>query len=586
VNHAAGAIEERVPGHGPTPLGLLLRVNLAQSWRRLQSVRRQSWLLTLVIAAFLAGYLVLAFALFYHGMRFLKSFPGLGGLLTERMLFLLFAFLFGLLLLSNLIIGYSNLFRNRETAFLWSLPIPGEIVFRWKFIESALLASWAFVFLISPLVVAYGLNQRADWHFYLFTPLAVALFVVLPAVAGTWAAIIVARFIDRRSFQVGLLLLIVGLITLTALWLRPVPEAEELTETRIMAVLDRLLVRTQFALFPLLPSYWLAAAVSQWTEGALRGAGFFLLVLLSHVLLFGFLAFTRLGPGFYEGTSRVQSRASAFGHWQWFRRWRARRERFDWPLGWAEHCFGLLRWLRPDVRALLVKDVRTFWRDTSQWGQTLVLFGLLAVYILNLRHFKQQMTIPFWVHLVSFLNLGACSLNLATLTTRFVYPQFSLEGRRLWLVGMAPMGLVEMIKVKYWLATTASLAVTGVLIGLSCHLLELPWERTVYFTAAVTLMTFTLNGLAAGLGALYPNFREDNPSKIVSGFGGTLCLVLSFLYILASVVLLAVGSPWTFRGIASPLTMGGMWAAFAALSISLGWLPLKAGLRRVAEFEI
>ena len=34
--------------------------------------------------------------------------------------------------------------------------------------------------------------------------------------------------------------------------------------------------------------------------------------------------------------------------------------------------------LRGDVRALMVKDVRMFWRDTTQWGQSLVLFGLLG----------------------------------------------------------------------------------------------------------------------------------------------------------------------------------------------------------------
>ena len=39
----------------------------------------------------------------------------------------------------------------------------------------------------------------------------------------------------------------------------------------------------------------------------------------------------------------------------------------------------------------------------------------------------------------------------------------------------------------------------------------------------------------SGLGVLYPNLKEANPNKIVSGFGGTLCLVVSsWLYILAS----------------------------------------------------
>jgi ABC-2 type transport system permease protein len=111
-----------------------------------------------------------------------------------------------------------------------------------------------------------------------------------------------------------------------------------------------------------------------------------------------------------------------------------------------------LAWLRSDTRALIVKDVRMFWRDTAQWGQSVMLFGLLGVYIINLRNFTHQLTSPFWINLVSYLNLLACALNLATVTTRFVFPQFSLEGRRLWIIGMAPMGLGKVVKVKYWLA--------------------------------------------------------------------------------------------------------------------------------------
>jgi ABC-2 type transport system permease protein len=246
------------------------------------------------------------------------------------------------------------------------------------------------------------------------------------------------------------------------------------------------------------------------------------------------------------------------------------------------------RVLRADTRALLVKDIRLFWRDTTQWGQTLVLFGLLGVYILNLRHFSHQLTNPFWIHLVSHLNLGACALNLATLTTRFIYPQFSLEGKRIWIVGMAPVGMVRLVRTKFWLATVGSLGVTLGLILLSCWMLRLPLERMLYFAGAITLMTFTLNGLAVGLGALYPNFREENPGKIVSGFGGTFCLVLSFVYIVASVVLLALGSPWPWMGAAraaaAPTELA--WVAFLALSFGLGWVPLRLGLERVKRFEL
>jgi ABC-2 type transport system permease protein len=569
------------------PLLLLLKVNGLQQWRRLKAVRDQSRLLTTIILVFLSGYVVLSFALFFKGLKFVASFPGLGTVLTERLLYILFAFLFALLLLSNLVISYTNLFRNRETAFLLSMPVSSQTIFRWKFIESTLLASWAFLFLIAPLLAAFGLTRGVPWHFYLITLILIALFIALPGVAGSWFAIQLARYLDRRSFQIAAVISLVLMGILASSWWKTQPATDDLLETRVLEMLDQLLSKTRFAQFPFLPSYWLSTSVIQWGEGVISLAGFFFLVLVSHVSFFGFLAFTRLGKPFYEGVSAVQGRASIWSRWHWrATRTGERAARVQESAGdritLTERVFRRFRLIKPDIRALLLKDARTFWRDTTQWGQSVMLFGLLGVYIINLRHFTHQLSNPFWVNLISYLNLGACSLNLATVTTRFVYPQFSLEGRRLWIIGMAPMGLARVVKTKYWLASISSLIVTLSLISLSTYLLKMPWDRIAFFAAVVSVMTFSLNGLAVGLGVLYPNFKEINPAKIVSGFGGTLCLVLSFLYILASVLLLGFGTTglhpnqiWVFGSV----------VGFTVFSGLIGWVPLKIGLRRLKEFE-
>jgi ABC-2 type transport system permease protein len=560
----------------PAPLWLLVRVNALQSWRRLLSVREQSRLLTGVIALFMAGYLVVSFGLFYHGLRFIAKFPGLGAVLTERLMYGLFAFLFALLLLSNLIIGYTNLFHNRETAFLLTLPVPAKTIFRWKFIESTVLASWAFVFLIAPLLAAFGLLRGVPWHFYLMTLVLIALFIVLPGVLGAVLAIWVGRFLDRRSFQIAMIGTAIVLLAVAAFWWKAQPVDDELLDKRTLEALDLLLAKTRFTMFPFLPSYWLSASVLQWAEGVLRGAAFFMLVLLSYTLFFGGIALTQFGNVFYHTASAVQSRAG--NGWNWFR---ARQNRRPSP-GLLEKIAAKFSWLDRDTRALAVKDLRMFWRDTTQWGQSVMLFGLLGVYIINLRNFTHQLTSPFWVNLVAFLNLGICSLNLASVTTRFVFPQFSLEGRRLWIIGMAPMGMARVVKTKFWLASISSLVVTSGLILLSCYLLKMSWDRVLFFGAVVTVMTFALNGLAIGLGVLYPNLKEASLNKIVSGFGGTLCFVLSSFYILASVLLLVFGAvglhsraSWAAEGI----------TGFVLLSVGIGWLPLRFGLQQLKNFE-
>jgi Kef-type K+ transport system membrane component KefB len=163
-----------------------------------------------------------------------------------------------------------------------------------------------------------------------------------------------------------------------------------------------------------------------------------------------------------------------------------------------------------------------------------------------------------------------------------VFPQFSLEGRRLWIVGMSPMGLRRIVMTKYWLASTLSLVVTLALVTLSCYLLKMPWDDVAFFSAVVAVMTFALNGLAVGLGVLFPNVKETNPNKIVSGFGGTLCFVLSSIYIIAALALLVAGGGGFHSrvGLATACIV-----AFVALSLLIGWLPMRWGLQRLKNFE-
>jgi ABC-2 type transport system permease protein len=193
---------------------------------------------------------------------------------------------------------------------------------------------------------------------------------------------------------------------------------------------------------------------------------------------------------------------------------------------------------------------------------------------------------PFWETMIAYLNLAASALTLSTLTTRFVFPQFSLEGRRLWILGLSPYGLHKVLLQKFWTSCCGSMAITITLMVISSVLLHLPLPRVVFFAVAIGLMSASLSGLAVGLGALFPNFKEDNPSKIVSGFGGTLCLVVSFVYIALFVALAALPDLRQVAKIDMPL--GGMLPHVVAVGLSLAVLlfPLLTATKRVKNLEI
>jgi ABC-2 type transport system permease protein len=78
------------------------------------------------------------------------------------------------------------------------------------------------------------------------------------------------------------------------------------------------------------------------------------------------------------------------------------------------------------------------------------------------------------------------------------------------------------------------------LVLLSDSMLGIPRTLILVHELCCVALCFGLSGIAVGLGARMPDLRESSPAKISSGFGGTLCLVLSSLYIMAVVIVAAV----------------------------------------------
>ena len=559
---------------------LLLWVHWRSLLARLRGMRRESPLLPAVLGAFVLCYLAVGYWLFHSGLNYLLHFPLVGSLLSQRILYLIFGFFFVMLVFSNLIIGYSTLFKSRETTWLLTLPVAHRDIYRWKFLEALVVSSWALVFLSAPMMIAYGRVHEVPASFYAQVAAAYLPFVVLPALAGSWIIVFLVRILARRWVKKAALLLAAGLVLVLIFGIKPVTDADAAAQQDVLSF-DQLLRHTRVSLNPFLPSAWLAQSVLSWSDGIGRQGAFFFLLLLSHALMGLLVGFEWVGRLFYGSWSiALSSRAERFQRDAEAKRAGERRRS---PLEWAT---DLVRPLSPPTAALVLKDVRLFWRDPAQWIQFMIFFGLLCIYVLNLRNVAFNFQNPFWETMISHLNLAASALTLSTLTTRFVFPQFSLEGRRLWILGLAPFGLRKVLLQKFWMSCLGSMAITTSLMLVSSLLLHLPWPRIAFFAAAIALMSATLSGLAVGLGALFPNFKEDNPSKIVSGFGGTLCLVVSFAYIASFVALTAV--PDIRRVAPSSVTLSDSTIHLLAVALSLAVLlfPLMTALRRVKNLEI
>lgn len=546
------------------------------------AVRRESQLKVAVVAgaalALWFGFFVGARTVFHLVDAFGAELLGSRGislveLLLPRMLSVFALLLFVMLAVSSALLAFSSLYRSREVAHLLTTPLPARELFLARLAEVTFLSSWSSAYVGSPVVLAYGLERHAPPIFYLIAAAGFVPFVLIAAALGAAAALLAARLLPRLPR--GLLPAALGAAgALAFVFFRLKLADPSFRDTVDLGLLVNLAGQAEA---PFLPSHWLTAAVVSAAAGAVGEAGFFVLVLLANALLAALVAAALAGrlfePGWAElaGTGRrAPRRAGALP--------RAGRR--------------LHRLLPGPLPHLAVKDVKVFLRDPAQWSQVLIFFGVLAVYVATMRTGPRGLPTAFWQSWITLLNTLACLLVLATLTTRFVFPLVSLEGRRFWLLGLAPVPVRAIVRQKFLLSMAASAALTvalALLSGFRLGLAPLPMLATVATVAAASV---ALSGLAVGLGSLYPDFGSDDPARIVSGLGGTLTFIASLAYVLlvaaAQTAVLRTHHLANRTGAISASGPRLMWAAVAfvvVLTAVATVLPLRAGTRHLERSE-
>jgi ABC-2 type transport system permease protein len=308
------------------------------------------------------------------------------------------------------------------------------------------------------------------------------------------------------------------------------------------------------------------------------------MVLSAHAGL-GYLAAAAVARDLYfRGFSRVQGGRSA------------RRRLGLYGLDWCFH--RVFFYIPRTIRLLILKDLRTFCRDPAQWSQFLIFFGLLGFYFLNIPRLGYAVHSPTWRNLVSFLNLSVTALILSTFTSRFIFPLLSLEGRNFWVLGLLPLPREQILWGKFAFSVVISLGATQVLVCLSDVMLGMSRVIIALHLGMVVVLCAGLSGISVGLGARLPNLRESDPSKIAVGFGGTLNLLVSLVFIFAIVTALAVPCHLYYLGMEYPastrlaLSDGGFrfWLSVAVLaSLAIGAagtiVPLRIGIKAFQRME-
>jgi ABC-2 type transport system permease protein len=438
----------------------------------------------------------------------------------------------------------------------------------YKFIQSILLSSWAFVFLIIPFAGAYAWHERLGPAFALWTALFSIPFLLFSGGLGSLLALVAVRWMPRN--RLVLTLAGAGAVLALALVLRQ-QRVELADETDF--VMNRLLPGLQLAAHPLAPNNWTAEGIMSLANGQYGRGAMLWCTLVAHTLVVGLLVQWLGMATFYSSYQRVTGASDS-------------RRRPAELLRWLDRA---LAFLPHDIRGMVMKDARSFLRDPLQWSQALIFFGLLAFYFASFRSFRYDRLPDLWRNLIVFLNIFSVASVTCSLASRFVFPQLSMEGHSFWILGLAPTRMGRILATKFLLSATALVAISSGLMFLATAMLHVGAGHRIVAIGVAAAVSLSVSALATGLGAVFIDLKQPNPVAVISGFGGTVNLVLSLGVMLASIMPFALVWHWETSGrlSARQFIEGNIAATLWLLVITLlgTFLPLWLGIRSLKRRE-
>ncbi len=474
-----------------------------------------------------AGVGVAVGAVLFQGSSWLAGhlvdYAELGDYLLRLGLSWLFLTFLSFLAFSGVVTALSTFFLADDLRLLVVSPVATRRLFHARFFRTVVQASWMVVIFLVPVLMGIGHARCAPWSFHATALLTIVPFAVIPVAAGTAVTLLLVNTFPARRAR-DILMLMGVLFAASLVIVMRVIRPEQLLRVESLPDLTDFFATLQSPVTPLLPSFWAGETIFASLVGGrdLLHAAALWTTALASIVLVG-VANERW---YFSGYSRSQEAP------------KARFTRFT----SLDALAGALP-LSPVRRQLLIKDVKIFLRDVSQWSQLLLLVALVLLYLYNFSVLDLQ-RIPymsgFLKNVYAFVNLAMAGFVMATVAVRFVFPAVSMEGAAFWIIRTAPISLHDFLWSKFWTGLVPVLVLTEILTIAANQFLGIDPLLKVLSALAIVFMSFALVGLAVGLGARYPRFGGD-PSQVAGSYGGVAFMTQAVLFIL--VIIALVGWP-------------------------------------------
>ena len=523
-------------------------------------------------------------AMFVISSRVLIHFQSveiIGDLLARYLLSMILMTFFSLLIFSHIITALSNLYLSKDLELCHSIPVSVEELFVSRAFYTLMDSSWMLLIFGLPVFMAYAYVYRPSVGFY-FTLLHMnlAMVIIAAGIGILVTMVLVYVFPAQRTKDLIMLMAILMIVALYLLFrfLRPERLAEPEAFFSIMEYLSALKAPQS----PYIPTQWITEILWNKLTGSDGNRHIFAVMLtwvtaIAMVVINIWVAQAMYFNGFSKSQEAKKRRTGG-------------KRILDIFVKCLQRPFG------EDLGAIIAKDVRTFFRDNTQWSQLDLLTALVIVYVYNfcvLPLDKSTIQLSFLQNELAFLNMGLAGFVLSAVSARFVFTAVSAEGEAYWIIRSSPLRFRQYLWGKYLFFLFPMVLLAEVLIIVTNYLLDVTGFMMILSSVTMFFLVLGIVALAIGFGALYPNFKYQNIAQVSTGFGGVLYMIISSIFI-GIIIILEAGPVYiVFMSEVNGKTVSAyqwVWIIASFLTVVLInsvaiFKPMKMGLKALREHE-
>jgi ABC-2 type transport system permease protein len=545
--------------------------------KNLKGRRMRFLLLGTIGLAFWVG----TFIILYRVLTYFQRFEEFGDILAYKLLSMALITFFSLLIFSGILTSLSKLYLSKDLPLVHSMPVSSKKIFLARWIEGTIDSSWMVFVYSLPLFLSYGIVYKGGAFYYVMAGANILPFCLIASSFSALVVMLVAVLLPAgyiRSVFVFLGLFLFLLLVMAFRLMRPEKFVNPQSFTSLMFYLKTL----ESSQSSLLPTTWFFDSLRASLSGSIKSAFFHSALSWSYAITMIFVTTWISGAIYFKGLSKAQTAPG----------------RFFYLLGFKRPGYSFLtNFLSGPVRAFAVKEIKTFFRDKTQWSQIFLIAALIVIYLYNFSVLpleRSSIRIEFLQNIISFLNIALAAFVLTAVSARFVFPAVSLEGDSFWIVKSSPVSIRTFLWIKFFVYFLPLLLLSEVLVVVTNILLNVTPFMMVISVLTIFFMVPGIVSMGIGLGAIYPDFQSENPLQSVTSLGGLIYMTISIGFI-AAIIVVEAGPVYNIfmtgiRGVGLNalqwMWLVGSFSFVLFLCLIATVIPMRLGEKKISQDEM